>query len=146
MPRSGYLWTSVLCASLAPACGSGDSGAAGHEIVPDRSGCTNGDETVQRRGSPCLCCHAGEFGVAGSVDPASAPVAKVLVVDRAGASAEMAPNPFGNFFRHTFLEPPLTATIVAADGRSWTMQDAPSGDCNGCHRADGAALPLSVPP
>lgn len=108
--------------------------------------CADGDPDQERRGTDCLCCHQGEFGVAGSVDPAGPPVARVVVTDGFGRSADMVPNPYGNFFRHIQLEPPLVATLFAPDGRSVTMR-APirEASCNRCHRAGGEAAPLRGP-
>ncbi len=104
--------------------------------------CANGDPAVQRHGVPCLCCHRGQFGVAGSVEPS---VTRIVVIDGVGQTADMIPNPFGNFFQHLRLEPPLRPTIFGADGRRVEMRDtAPDGDCNACHRAQGTATVLGL--
>src|SRR5438067_1966187 len=62
--------------------------------------CRDGDPNDQRHGATCLCCHSDEFGVGGSIDRAGPPVARVVVVDARGEIADVAPNPFSNFFRH----------------------------------------------
>jgi hypothetical protein len=112
---------------------------------PD-GGCFDADPLTQRHGSPCLCCHADEFSVAGSVDPNASPVALVVVTDAVGDARYMAPNQYGNFFRHFSLVPPLRAIAYGPDGRSLEMKSgAPHGDCNACHRPDGAAAPLHGP-
>ncbi|MEK6607557.1 MAG: hypothetical protein AABZ30_07855 [Myxococcota bacterium] len=94
--------------------------------------CTEGDPDRERWGTDCSCCH-DEFGVAGSVedDPS---VARIVVVDAKGRRAEMMPNPYGNFFRHLRLDPPLQAQVYGPDGRMLRMKTAaPHGSCNGCH-------------
>lgn len=106
----------------------------------------DGDRETQRHGTACLCCHADEFGVAGSVEPNATAVLRVLVRDDYGNVADMVPNGFGNFFRHVKLTPPLTASVYGEDGRVLTMQsEASSGDCNSCHKAKGPAAPLHGP-
>ncbi len=114
--------------------------------VADAAGCPSGDESVQRHGTACLCCHSDEFGVAGSIDPMGSPVARVLVTDSEGSTADLVPNSFGNFFRHFTMTPPLRASVYAQDGRAVTMTaDAPSADCNGCHVTGGLAPPIHGP-
>jgi len=98
--------------------------------------CADGDPLQERYGTDCLCCHRNEFGVAGSVDLAgdAPPVALVIVEDRSGVRAQMAPNPYGNFFRHVQLQPPLRAWVVGRDGGVAAMgMEAPHGSCNRCH-------------
>jgi hypothetical protein len=112
--------------------------------VPQAS-CTTGDPDVERHGTSCLCCHDGDFGVAGSV-ARDAGVARILVTDRDGRVADMAPNPYGNFFRRRQLSPPLTARIVLDDGRVRAMTTAaPHGSCNACHGVGLARPPLGAP-
>lgn len=89
-----------------------------------------------------MCCHA-EFGVAGSTDPARRDKVRIVVTDVQGRRAEMVPNPFGNFFRHVRLQPPLAAVLIDASGSTRVMKaKAPHGDCNACHGIAGAADPL----
>jgi hypothetical protein len=126
----------AACASTAP-----DDPPA---VTFDRStaGCADGDPSVERFGTDCLCCHKNEFSVAGSIAHDSPPVATVIVEDSVGGSAVASPNPFGNFFRHNRLVPPLRATIIGVDGKAITMSaPAPDGACNRCHR-DGGAVPM----
>ena len=102
---------------------------------------TTGVLAEERHGTDCVCCHE-EFGVAGSIDPAGSSVALVRVVDARGRRAEMVPNPYGNFFRHFALEPPLTVSVQGQDGTWLPMRDpAPHGSCNRCHRAEGGPAP-----
>ena len=108
-------------------------------------GCRDGDVAEQRYGAACLCCHA-EFSVAGSIDRAGPPVARVVVTDIEGRSAVSAPNAFGNFFRHFRLTPPLSAVVYGPDGDALEMRDpAPSGNCNACHSAMGPEPMLHGP-
>jgi hypothetical protein len=126
--------------SLVPAALISSCGSEHPAYVDDgpRSGCGDGDVFEQRRGTACLCCHADEFSVAGSVARTGPPVARVIVTDRIGRAVDMAPNAFFNFFRHFELSPPLRPVVYAADGRELAMkQPAASGDCNACHRAGG---------
>jgi hypothetical protein len=142
------------CASalLAAACGQPADGSATPATpapivaaMPSTSYCryadAGADESVQRHGTPCLCCHSDEFGVGGSVDPSGSPVARVIVTAADGDVADMAPDPFANFFRHFPMTPPLRAVAVGPDGRSVAMQElAPTGDCNACH-GEGRVAP-----
>lgn len=106
---------------------------------PDYGRCRDGEEDRERWSANCLCCHDGEFGVAGSIAH-DAGVVKVKIRDRDGKIAEMFPNPYDNFFQHRPLTPPLSATVVLEDGSERTMRDpAPHGSCNGCH---GESIPL----
>jgi hypothetical protein len=136
--------TGVACASAASTDPTGDAPT----VTFDRStaGCVDGDRDHERFGTDCLCCHSNEFSVAGSIAPDSSPVAAVIVEDSIGGSAVASPNPFGNFFRHNKLVPPLRATIVGVDGRRITMSSpAPDGACNRCHRDGGDAPMLFAP-
>lgn len=122
------------------ACGAGadeDGGAAS---------CEDGDPRVQRHGTDCLCCHAGQFSVAGSLAEDEARVRQIVVTDAAGATLIMAPNPYGNFFRHAPVAPPLRAWIVDDGGQTYAMQ-APidDGACNRCHREGAGPGPLRIP-
>jgi len=131
------LVASAVCAACAE---TGDRGAA-----KGAAACDPGDPADERYGTSCLCCHTGDFTVAGSVDRA-APPARIIVVDRAGARAEMSPDPYGNFFRHVPLVPPLTATVIGIDGGSRVMPiAAPHADCNECHRPGGSAPRIATP-
>jgi hypothetical protein len=104
-----------------------------------RDGCAAGDPEEQRRGTDCQCCHLDQFSMAGSVSP-DAEVAEIRVSD--GVNHAIAqPNHLGNFFRHNQLNPPLTASLVFADGRETFMETpAPHGSCNRCH--DGVDEPI----
>ena len=139
----------LACAALGcAALGCGDGGDTGSRVVFDRNtaGCADGDVERQRHGTECLCCHGGEFTVAGSIATDSRPVRTVIVEDSQGNSAVMSPNPFGNFFRHSPLVPPLRVTIVGEDGKSATMPFlAPDAACNRCHRQGGDASILHAP-
>jgi hypothetical protein len=157
--RIDHAWLVLGCTTAlgAAACGDGRSSTAPRGVstaigaVAPLPGApcghaADGDETVQRHGTPCLCCHGDELGVAGSVDPAAAPVARVVVTAADGDVADMAPNPFANFFRHFPMAPPLRAVVYAPDGRSAAMlQLAPSGDCNACHGLGGPVPPIHGP-
>jgi hypothetical protein len=137
----------ALTALVAGACGSAAEENETTRAVPERSPepiasfvprCVDGDFDRQRHGATCLCCHEREFGVAGSVDPAGPPVARVVVYDARGDVATMAPNSFSNFFRHFTMTSPFRAVAYGPDGRAaWMRQDAPSADCNTCHYAGG---------
>ena len=120
----------------AAACGGADDAKwLGDGPTP---GCRDGDSAGQRYGTACLCCHRAEFSVAGSVDHVASPVARVVVTDVEGRSVDTAPNSFGNFFGHFRLIPPLSAVVYGPTGDAVRMRDqAPNGDCNGCHSAVG---------
>ncbi len=120
----------------ATACSS--SGTAASAAAVDVGPCRDGDHDRERWGTSCLCCHTGEFGVAGSLAP-DAGVVDIFVEDRDGRTAEMSPDIFDNFFRHRKLTPPLSTTITFADGDQRTMQAVPHGSCNACH---GVSVPL----
>jgi hypothetical protein len=128
-------------------CASADAPPAEAYVAPaDAAACEPGDPQRERFGTNCLCCHSGEFGVAGSVDPMGAPVARVVVTDALGNRAEMAPDPYGNFFRHLPLTAPLVAVAFGPDGRARAMpMPAPHAACNECHRPGGAAPRISGP-
>ena len=129
--------SSVLVLAALSGCASGvraDGAAArsdGGATGADASACIDGDPDRESFGTDCLCCHTGQFSVAGSVAPN---VARVLVTDSVGERFDIAVNPYGNFFRHAPLVPPLKASIVLADGGTRAMEGAaPSGACNACH-------------
>jgi hypothetical protein len=123
-------------ATAAPAISAAPSAAL-------ETGCIGGDRERQRHGSACLCCHGDEFSVAGSIDPGGSPISHIVVTDSLGDVREMAPNQFGNFFRHFTLTPPLRAVAYGIDGRAAAMEAAaPHGDCNGCH---GQGLDKTAP-
>jgi hypothetical protein len=133
-------------------CAAADDGASAGTTslayVPpaDAASCEPGDPKRERYGTNCLCCHTGDFTVAGSIDLLGGPVARVVVTDSAGNRAEMAPDPYGNFFRHAPLIPPLTAVAFGPDGRARAMQmPAPHAACNECHRPDGVAPRIAGP-
>jgi hypothetical protein len=139
----------LVCLSAAAACGANDAAPAPANVAampPDAPSCRDGDEATQRHGTACLCCHSDEFGVGGSIDLAGPPVARVVITASDGDVADLAPDPFANFFRHFPLAPPLRAVVVGPDGRSVAMKElAPSGDCNVCHFAGGSAAPIVGP-
>jgi hypothetical protein len=130
----------ALLVALA-ACGAGED--AGDEGA---AACEDGDPGAQRHGTDCLCCHAGQFSVAGSLAEGEARARQIVVTDAAGATLIMAPNPYRNFFRHVPVAPPLRAWIVDDEGRTYAMQ-APidDGACNRCHREGVGPGPLRVP-
>lgn len=118
--------------------------------MPAPSYCRDADsgagESVQRHGTPCLCCHSDEFGVAGSIDPSGRPVARVVVTAADGDVADMAPDSFANFFRHFPMTPPLAAVVYGPDGGTVEMRElAPTADCNACHGAGLAAPAIEGP-
>jgi hypothetical protein len=150
----------VACAAGAglASCGGGAGGASSSSAggspdtvavapsPPDASSCRNGPESTQRHGTPCLCCHSDEFGVGGSVDPAGAPAARVVVTGSDGDVADMTVNSFDNFFRHFPLATPVSAVVYGPDGRSVAMRElAPSADCNACHWTGGPVSPIVGP-
>jgi hypothetical protein len=152
----------ALCAACFSACGgdreapavdsagvgASEGGAVVTGYVPpaDAAACDPGDPDRERHGTSCLCCHTGDFTVAGSVDLGGAPVARVEVTDGFGNRSVMAPNPYGNFLRHNPLVPPLAAQVVGPDGGVRRMQmPAPHANCNECHRTGGAAAPIAGP-
>jgi hypothetical protein len=111
-------------------------GCAGHgssDVSPGVGACQDGDPLRERWGTDCLCCHATEFGVAGSLEP-DAGISMISVSDREGRSDEMSPDLFDNFFRHQKLTPPLNAVVTFANGEQRRMRSAaPHGSCNACH-------------
>ncbi len=119
----------VIVAAIVAACGpAGRDGAAA---------CSEGDPAAERWGTDCTCCHP-EFGVAGSIDPDGPPVSRIVVIDRDGRRAVMSPNPYGNFFRHVRLDPPLEVSVEGPGGASLVMEAlAPHGACNRCHGLAG---------
>jgi hypothetical protein len=129
--------TATLACLIGLGCSEPPSEAATARAA-EAGTCLEGDESLERHGTACLCCHEGEFGVAGSVAPDS-PVDRITVIDAVGQRAVMAPNPYDNFFRHVPMEPPLSVTMWLDDGTTKTMTDAPSGDCNTCHGIEGSA-------
>lgn len=144
--RAGFF---VLALAAAAACGTAKEPDAqvGGETAPLVVGpCRDGDANEQRYGSTCLCCHSDEFGVGGSIDRSGPPISRIVVVDAVGDVADVAPNAFGNFFRHFPMTPPVRAAAIGPDGRRIEMQSAaPSADCNRCHSATGSAPPIHGP-
>lgn len=154
MPRSVLLVLACLmsaCVASRDAAGPEDAGNPPDVVsiapdVPDGSNCAGGSESDQRHGTACLCCHSDEFGVAGSVDPAGSPVARVVVTGSDGDVADMNVNQFFNFFRHFPLATPVSAVVYAPDGGARAMQElAPSANCNACHFAGGPVPPIVGP-
>ena len=147
-PSSLAFLVAISCCGVA--CGAQADAVEPQQDAPvhprDVRGCANGDVTAQRRGTDCLCCHTGEFSVAGTIFGDPLAIKEVRIEDAVGASAVMAPNGFGNFFRHNVLVPPLRVSIVGTSGRTSTMAlPAPEGACNRCHAMGGAASPLRAP-
>jgi len=107
--------------------------------------CTEGDPGRERHGTDCLCCHGGDFSVAGSI-AAGAPIVAVEVDDAAGTHLVMPVDAYGNFFQHEPVAGPLRARTVDALGRVRTMVGrAPHGSCNRCHAAGLQPGPLDAP-
>jgi hypothetical protein len=113
-----------LLLTLTVACQNADV------LVPSEGGHPDGDEAKERAGSNCYTCHS-QFTAAGTVHTKT--VAKIELVDSEGARAVMYPNPYGNFFRHTPLEPPFDVRVTMKDGSVRAMKNAPHGSCNACH-------------
>jgi hypothetical protein len=110
------------------------------------AGCTTADPAAQRHGSTCLCCHADEFSIGGSVDPSAAPVEWIVVTDARGDTRKMAPNTFSNFFAHFAMTPPFSAIAYGPDGGAIAMRaEAPNANCNSCHRQGGVTSPIHGP-
>ena len=140
-----FTFVAVACSEAAPAATPGPKPTQAGDAAP-AAACEDGDETIQRYGTDCLCCHAAEFSVAGSVDTRGPPVARIEVTDEKGVTAVMEPNGNDNFFRHYPLAGALKAVAWGPDGRAITMPfAAPDGACNRCHRAGGAAPPVHGP-
>lgn len=141
----------VLAGSWCVVASLSCSGSGDRADPADRSGltagtsqCAPGDPATQRHGTDCLCCHATEFGVAGSVAlaalapaaPAALTVREIHVRDTSGSELVMSPNDAGNFLQHAMPALSLEAWIVGTDGRERHMQAlAPTGSCNRCHAA-----------
>lgn len=102
-------------------------------------------------GESCGSCHVATktrswdkgdpFGAAGTAYAAPGARASrgianadVEISDSNGTTVALRTNDVGNFFTKTPLTPPLRVKITK-DGATATMQSAPSGDCNSCHRA-----------
>jgi hypothetical protein len=135
----------VTLAGFSAAACSGDDELTWLDDGPT-PGCRDGDRAEQRYGTACLCCHRGEFSVAGSIDHAGPPVARVVVTDAEGRTVVSTPNSFDNFFGHLRLTPPLSAAVYGPAGDALRMRDlAPDGDCNRCHSAAGPEPPLHGP-
>ena len=117
--------------------------AGGAASAPVLLSCADGDHDQQRRGTACLCCHAGEFGAAGSIDRRFAVGARIEIDDATGRHVDAVANAFGNFFSHEQLVAPLRPRIVDANGRVFAMREAaPDGNCNRCHAETGVVRPL----
>ena len=113
--------------------------------LADAAGCEQGNPEEERHGTDCMCCHTGDFTVAGSVDLTGNRVARVVVEDSVGGRAEMEPDAYGNFFRHAPLVPPLRAWAYGLDGSVRAMpMPAPHAACNACHH-EGATKLISAP-
>lgn len=126
----------AACSSREAAENGTSSSAAEAVVASCTSVNTSGDPNAERYGTSCICCHSGEFGVAGSLAH-DAGVATILVEDHDGKTAEMSPDPYDNFFRHRPLSPPLSATVIFENGERRTMKGpAPHGSCNACHDSE----------
>ena len=118
--------------------------ATSFEGPDDHPECRDGDETRERHGTDCSCCHS-DFGFSGSVADDEG-IARVRVSDSAGVSFDVAVNPYGNFFRHVELTPPVSAAVVLRDGSVVAMRGPADGKCNACH-FEGSSLGLiGAPP
>ena len=128
---------------------------------------TQGDNGSARMhpGEACIACHAtrGEgpsFSVAGTVYPtghepdncngSAASGAIVTVTDKNGTAQSFTVNAAGNFSGNAgggWPVLPITA-MVSFNGKTRSMTTpVPSGDCNGCHTQDGAAVgQIAAPP
>lgn len=126
-------WLLGLIVPFALACASADAPA---------SACASGDTQNQRHGTDCGCCHHDEFGVSGSVDLAGPAITSVHVTDAQGVELDMAPNAYGNFFRHYQPAFPLRARVVGPSGERVMQSEITTGSCNSCHREGGALPPL----
>ena len=138
METSTALGDLALAILVASVLGCSQSEGTSAPVPADFGPCRDGNPARERWGTSCLCCHTGEFGVAGSLAPDSG-VVDIFVEDRDGRTAEMSPDIFDNFFRHRKLTPPLSTTITFADGDQRRMQAVPHGSCNACH---GVSVPL----
>jgi hypothetical protein len=128
-------WTVAIVILALGGC-TADQGVSQDGVFPEE--CDEGEPTMQRWGTDCLCCHDGQFSMAGSV-AIDAEVAEIRVTDGTN-QAIVAPNIHANFFRHVQLNPPLRASLVFTDGHEVAMQKpAPDGACNRCH--DGLTRP-----
>src|SRR5262245_37393647 len=123
----------ALVASLVAAgCGAPEPDTS--QPTPNAA-CIDGDESRERHGTDCLCCHAEDFSVAGSIASSPSAIARVEVTDSAGFELVMPVDPYGNFFQHEAVVPPLRARTVDVRGEVRTMTgEAPHGSCNRCHR------------
>ena len=66
------------------------------------------------------------------------PDAKVIVAGADGRTIEMVANEAGNFYTKLPVGLPFTAAVVVEDRVSVMTTPQMSGDCNGCHRPQGA--------
>lgn len=123
------------------------------------SGCSSGTHwdsgtrgsALMTPGQPCLSCHtatAPQFSFAGTVFPgahepddcfgASGNGVMVLIKGANGQRLALTPNSAGNFIAAAGVQGPYTVE-VHYQGRVRTKTQAQtSGDCNGCHSAQGA--------
>ncbi|MEW5851807.1 MAG: hypothetical protein AB2A00_23660 [Myxococcota bacterium] len=130
----------LLCTALA--CAPDDNVATPDSGAPPDAAraCVDGDVTRERHGTDCLCCHQGQFSVAGSLELGVTPF-RVVVRDAEGRTLPMAPDPHGNFFHHHPLTAPLQAWTINRDGGVLSRMEAPVQDpsCNRCHHPGGSA-------
>jgi hypothetical protein len=101
-------------------------------------------------GSSCLSCHAqhggATFAFAGTVFTSGTeadhcfgtPDATIIIAGSDGRTIEMASNEAGNFYSKLPVGLPFTAAVVAGGKQSLMTTPQTSGDCNGCHRPQGA--------
>ena len=101
-------------------------------------------------GSACLGCHAqrsgATFAFAGTVFTSGTeadhcfgtPDAKVIIAGSDGRTIEMVSNEAGNFYSKLPVGLPYTAAVVVGGHQSVMTTPQTSGDCNGCHRPQGA--------
>lgn len=104
-------------------------------------------------GRPCRNCHDGngnapEFTVAGTVykdlaGTAPSPRVEIRVVDKNGKAVSVYSDPDGNYFLplnpNGALAMPVLAGARKANGARTMISTAANGNCNSCHRNNGAA-------
>lgn len=104
-----------------------------------------------RPGDPCLSCHS----IGGSAEPTLSVAGTVIrtsvsarsegvsgvtiaVVDASGRSLELVTDDAGNFYTDEPVSAPLRASIDSQAATIHMPVDAPSANCNTCHRSPGA--------
>jgi len=131
--------------SVAAVCTSGKSWSGGGE----------GSASMDP-GRACISCHAstgGEaptFAIAGTLYPTghepdlcngtngSTTGAKIVITDAQGKIITLTPNAAGNFTYRGGVATPFQAAVTYMGRERRMASPPPSGDCNGCHTANGA--------